>query len=283
MLKKLFLHEKIYLFLLGLLLLGLMLSSSWYCRSSFYIFVLLVFSIWLYFTEESRYKNIFKRILPPISVPILYSVVGDVVSFLKIPKQDLLLQKIDRWLLGGNLSLKIQALAHPIVTELLYIVYILFFYYAISSVVYYARQKQEVREKFYNGLFSLYWIGFFFYVLTPATGPYVHMMHQFEAPLKEGLYFSSSIYDLVLSRNNQADIFPSLHCGISAYCLFFDWAHRKKYIYLTLIFCILIWIATLYLRYHYFIDVICGIGLAYLFFLRTNKVPVKSAFYKKIR
>jgi membrane-associated phospholipid phosphatase len=58
------------------------------------------------------------------------------------------------------------------------------------------------------------------------------------------------------------DVFPSLHCAVSAFFLFFDLLHRRWRFWLYLVPCVGLWLSTIYLRYHYFIDVICGFVLA---------------------
>ena len=57
-------------------------------------------------------------------------------------------------------------------------------------------------------------------------------------------------------------VFPSLHCAVTLYLLLFDRQHRPARFKLLLLPCIALWFSTLYLRYHYFIDVLCGFALS---------------------
>ena len=63
---------------------------------------------------------------------------------------------------------------------------------------------------------------------------------------------------------NGTDVFPSLHCAVSAYMLFSDWAWRRKRFWLFLIPCVGIGFSTIYMRYHYGADVLAGFVLAAL-------------------
>ncbi len=67
---------------------------------------------------------------------------------------------------------------------------------------------------------------------------------------------------VVLMGSTGVDVFPSLHCAISCYILFFDFAHRRWRFFVFVVPCVGLWISTIYLRYHYFIDVIVGFGLS---------------------
>ncbi len=67
---------------------------------------------------------------------------------------------------------------------------------------------------------------------------------------------------VVENGSNGVDVFPSLHCAVSCFLLFFDfrnarWRHR-----VYLVPCVGIWLATIYLRYHYAVDLLAGFGLA---------------------
>ena len=64
------------------------------------------------------------------------------------------------------------------------------------------------------------------------------------------------------SGSNKVDVFPSLHCAISAFILFFHRVHAPNCFRWVLVPTIGLWVATIYLRYHYFVDVLAGFALA---------------------
>jgi hypothetical protein len=137
---------------------------------SFAMWAYFLFSLWVYFLETPFKKKI-KKILPLLSVPVLYFSLGPFMELLATPPQDLLLQRIDQWLVGGNLSLKIQPFVHPLLTECMYVIYFLFFAYVVGSLIRSLRAVEAVQQSFYAGLFTVYWIGFLGYSLVPAVGP----------------------------------------------------------------------------------------------------------------
>jgi membrane-associated phospholipid phosphatase len=225
-----------------------------------YLFI----SLWLYVTQETPLKKRIKWILPIASVPILYFSLNRIMNVLGTPKQDSLLQKLDEILVRGSLSLKMQFLRHPVLTEGMYICYILFFAYVIASLVSLLKHGEKVKKSFYSGLFTIYWVGFLGYCLVPGDGPYIAMRELLGEPLREGLYFARPIHDLIMNSNNHADVFPSLHCSVSAFCLFFDLRHNRARFWRYLPLSILIWVSTIYLSYHYFVDILVGFALTYI-------------------
>ncbi len=260
--KKLLFHEILLIGLLSIIFIRLVVSKGIMTSFAFTIAVMLLGCLWLYLSKERAFHKWLKLGVPVFCVPTLYFYFGQIAVFLEWKKQDALLQKADAFLVGGNLSLKTMSLIHPMVTEVMYVCYMLFFFYIIATLISYLKKAEALRTSFYSGLFTLYWIGFLFYTLIPAVGPCIDMMDTFKSPLDQGIYFAKPIYDFIYQAGNRIDLFPSLHCGISGFCLFFDFQHNRRRFWRYLPLCILIWISTIYLRYHYFVDVIAGFSLA---------------------
>jgi membrane-associated phospholipid phosphatase len=67
----------------------------------------------------------------------------------------------------------------------------------------------------------------------------------------------------VINRSsNGVDVFPSIHVAVSSYLLAFDWRQHRSRARRLLLPCVLLWVSTIYLRYHYLIDVFAGFVLA---------------------
>jgi membrane-associated phospholipid phosphatase len=52
--------------------------------------------------------------------------------------------------------------------------------------------------------------------------------------------------------------------AVSGFLLGFDFRHKRRRFWLYLVPCAGLWFSTQYLRYHYLIDLLCGIVLALL-------------------
>jgi membrane-associated phospholipid phosphatase len=67
---------------------------------------------------------------------------------------------------------------------------------------------------------------------------------------------------MVTQGSNRVDVWPSLHCSVSAFILGFAWRHHRAEFRWLLLPVFGLWFSTLYLHYHYFIDVLSGFALA---------------------
>ena len=197
----------------------------------------------------------------PVAMNIIFPHMKGAIPKISPVQMDALLQQVDGWLVGPNLSLRCESLTNPVLTEMLSGCYLLFFPYLLFSLVYYGLGKLDLFKRFMIGLFTIYGLGFLGYTWVPASGPYVAMSDQFAVPLR-GWWLTAWNTRIVGLGSNGVDVFPSLHCAVSCYFLLFDRQHRRWRFWLYLLPCVGLWLSTIYLRYHYFIDLVCGFALA---------------------
>jgi len=227
--------------------------------------------------STSRWK--LRLIYYPIAMNVAFFGLGPVVDAFHPGRADAFLRGVDQVLLGGNLSLRWQAWTHPALTEFLSLCYLLFFPYLIVTWIYYFRGDLRTLKRLFAGLFTIYGVGFLGYTLLPAIGPYVDMAAQFTVPLEGGV-FTRWNAELVRRGTNGVDVFPSLHCAVSSYLLFFDRAHKPWRFRVYFVPCVGLWVATIYLRYHYAIDVLAGFALsAVAYALAKRAVPKEEPAY----
>jgi membrane-associated phospholipid phosphatase len=203
----------------------------------------------------------FRLLFHPIALNVVFFHMKEAIPKIAPERLDAALQRIDDVIVGGNLSVRIESWIHPWLTETLSVCYILFFPYLVFSIVYYFKRDLPTLRAFSVGLFTVYGVGFFGYSLVPAWGPWIAMKDAFHVPL-EGFAITSLNTTIVTLGSNGVDVFPSLHCAVSSYFLFFDRTHARWRHRLYLVPCIGLWISTIYLRYHYFVDVLAGFALA---------------------
>ncbi len=220
-----------------------------------------VLAIWFCRLKDSTMRWRVGLLFYPVAMNIIFVHLKTAIPKIHPDKFDSLLQRVDSLGIGTNLSLRLQPLVHPALTELFSFCYLLFFLYLFFSLIYYFCGDVELLKKFVIGLFTIYGIGFLGYSLVPAAGPCHAMADQFTVPLQGG-WITKWNAAVVAQGSNGVDVFPSLHCAISSFFLFFDRRHRPWRFRLYLIPCVGLWISTIYLRYHYLIDVICGFALA---------------------
>jgi membrane-associated phospholipid phosphatase len=96
-------------------------------------------------------------------------------------------------------------------------------------------------------------------MLFPAGGPFRFI--EYSVPLEGPLIYDRTAAG-VMAASNAVDVFPSVHFAATLYLLLFDWGHRRWHFWVMLLPCVLLWIATMYLRYHYAVDLVAGVGVA---------------------
>ena len=213
----------------------------------------------------------------PIAMNAAYFVLGTAIPAFHPGKEDAWLQHLDSTLIGGNASLWMQRLTHPLLTDFLSACYFLFFPGLLLCWLHYFRRELPVLRAFIIGQFMIYGIGFLGYTLVPALGPYLDpaLASQFTVPL-DGGWITRLNQHVVASGSNKVVVFPSLHCAISAFILFFHHVHAPRRFRWAVVPTVGLWVATIYLRYHYFVDVLAGFALA-AFALRLVRSEKSSA------
>jgi len=199
----------------------------------------------------------------PAAITAAYMNMGPALARAGAPLWDAELLRLDRLLMGTTPSLLLQPLVHPALTEALSLCYGLFIPYFATSLIWYFFRELPVARRFFAGLLGLYSVGFLGYLLVPARGPYLFLADLFTVPLAGGMLTDANA-TLVALGSNHVDVFPSMHCAASAFILAFDRRHSRGRFRLFLVPVMGLWVSTLYLRYHYLVDLLAGFALAAL-------------------
>jgi len=183
---------------------------------------------------------------------------------------DLALYQFDLAVFGTEPALAWDKHVRPATTEWFSFFY--FSYYVvllafIAPFVFLARARGLVQE-FAFGLLFVFCIGQTVYMLVPGYGPHTLLASRFQHPL-EGPFWWKLVAGAVNSGNARADIFPSLHTAAPVFLTLFSFRHRQLPVFrfswpVTALFTSQIVIATMFLRWHYAIDIVAGLGLAVL-------------------
>jgi membrane-associated phospholipid phosphatase len=209
----------------------------------------------------------------PLAMNLVFQEMRTGIPAIHPESMDSWLQSVDAHLIGTNLSLRLEPLVHPVLTELFSLCYLLFFPYLLIGLIDCFCGQVQVLQRFVIGLFTVYGIGFLGYSFVPAANPCHAMADRFAVPLTGG-WLTQWNAAIVAAGSNGVDVFPSLHCAVSCYLLFFDLRHRPRRFRLYLLPCVGLWLSTIYLRYHYFVDVVCGFALAAFAIRLARRFPL---------
>jgi membrane-associated phospholipid phosphatase len=181
------------------------------------------------------------------------------MTLMNVPNADALLNSWDVALLGQNLSVACQRLGSPWLTDLMMAGYLFYFVYLIGGPATYCIKDLPRFKLCIVGMFVVMGFGYLGYTLWPAGGPHKHLA--FDRPL-EGSWFTALAAPVILKGSNGVDVFPSIHLAVSLYLLGFDWRFDRRRFAWVLGPCVVLWVSTIYLRYHYFVDLLAGAALA---------------------
>jgi len=191
---------------------------------------------------------------------------------------------IDRSI-GGIAILKwMESISHPVLTDISKVTWIL--YYPLPLLVGIPLYRRRDRSLFYELklLYVLTWlVSYLGYFALPAEGPGYHQEAIGVAqPKWEETVVSASIKEGIDVMEGEArDTFPSGHVMIAAMTIMACFRYRlRKVAWIAVPFSLAVMWSTLYLRYHYLIDGLVGIGLVLLItwlgglWFRRSREPV---------
>jgi len=176
---------------------------------------------------------------------------------------DAILIRADQSILGFQPVQALQAVIHPLLTFVLLESYIIAYLPLMILLMYvlHARGDEKEMERFMTALVVAYTVARIIYFIVPAVGPETTLEYASDLGLcpsqMESLYGPVRDIDSTL-RNT----FPSLHIALSAIFLLNMRALRRWEKALVTSIVVMMWFSTLYLRMHYFVDVMAGWGLA---------------------
>ena len=194
-----------------------------------------------------------------VAMGICFFSMRTAVPLLGTPRVDALLLQWDRDLLGETPAVAWQSGLHPWLEDVAMAGYLFIFYYLMAGPGHYCFRDIPTFRKCIVGLFTIYGIALLSYTVFPAGGP--HLFMTFQTPL-HGPFLLDPALKLVNRGSNAVDVFPSVHVAASLYLLLFDWRHWRRRFWWVLAPCAVLWLSTLYLRFHYFVDLLAGAAVA---------------------
>ncbi|OHB25094.1 MAG: hypothetical protein A2X84_09955 [Desulfuromonadaceae bacterium GWC2_58_13] len=199
-----------------------------------------------------------------ITVLQVFNSLGVLIASLHASTFDPYLIAVDHALFGVHPTVWMERLISPLLTGLLQFAYISYYFIPLSlGIVLIAKDRFGAFEEVLFGILLCFYLSYLGYLFFPAIGPRFTL-----SQLQTGdLQFSPFIKTIQEALNglekNKTDAFPSGHTAVSLMCLYYAWKERERILFAGLIPVVTgLIVATVYLRYHYVIDVIGGIALA---------------------
>ncbi|MFC2088247.1 phosphatase PAP2 family protein [Calditrichota bacterium] len=206
---------------------------------------------------------------------------------------------IDEWIFGIQPTIWFQQFVYPIAVDYFMIAYSMFFIYPFFYLIFLLQKNQvDIFQKVLLAQILALIISLGSFLLFPALGPRF-ILNPETAPIMDNVILYSNnlegiilplLYNLTEYKSLYAaqydlwnflervktDCFPSMHTCLCLICLFYALRFKNLFKYRRL--AIWFWIfgvaslifSTVYLRYHWVIDVITGIILAIVIYFITE-------------
>jgi len=226
---------------------------------------------------ENKHNNSFWRIIHYWYIaPLILFTFKELYFMIKPIRQqdfDNLFIEIDRWIFGTDPTHFLYQYSHPVITEILQIVYGMFYLLPIILGLSLLRRNRYLAMDY--AVFSVvygFYLSYLGYFTLPGVGPRF-TLHNF-ATINEDLpgifltYFLREWVNLGESIPSgtpnpaevvQRDIFPSGHTMVTLIIMYLSVRSRSRSKYFFLPVGTLLIIATVYLWYHYVIDLVAGL------------------------
>jgi membrane-associated phospholipid phosphatase len=249
--------------------------ENWSTHVTLNIISIILVSVLAYF-DDKRDNVFLQQIHYWYIVPLIFLSFKEIYFMVKPIRgvdMDKYLIEIDRFIFGTDPTVAIHSIANPVLTELLQIVYGTFFFLPIILAI-----NLMVTDKDTEFQFTIFTIvlGFFLsyigYFIIPAIGPRF-TIHDFNATNRElpGIIYTNYLREIVNAGESiphgtpnpaevvQRDVFPSGHTQITLIVMYLSVKFKVFTRYFFIPVGTLLIFSTVYLRYHYVIDLIGGL------------------------
>jgi membrane-associated phospholipid phosphatase len=216
--------------------------------------------------------QIARRYYPVPAIYLMYEQVHSYVPVVHPGLYDYILIGWDRAIFGVNPTQWLHQFAVPALTEYLQFTYALFYFLPVlHGVEMTVKNQQERLGQFVYIMTFGFLVSYLLYFMMPAIGPRF-TLHDFRTTNLElpGLWLTSTIRELINAGGSapqsvpdpaavvNRDCMPSGHTMMTLLNIILAWRYRSRLRWLFYIIGGSLIFSTVYLRYHYVVDVLAG-------------------------
>ena len=187
-----------------------------------------------------------------------YSLYSNVILRVNPHTVDGFLSRLDAALLGNQAAFLLEPWINHWVTDFLNVVY--FSHVLVFpgvALYFYLRREEKAFRRIMMGFLTLQLMALASYVFLPAVGPEKYFADQFSRDL-QGKILTRTVDYIISTGRVSHDCFPSVHVGIPLLVVFYLRGYRPKMLIPAVLYLALMCCATIYLRYHYVVDVLAA-------------------------
>lgn len=239
--------------------------------------ILLVITLTIVLTTLTDYR-IFRMMRHFYVIPVVYLMYDQTHSFVRLihpTDYDTLLIQADRWMFSIDPTMWFTRHATPILTEYLQICYFLFYVLPVTHAIeLWVRGDIDNLARFARLMSFVYYVSYLAYFALPAVGPRF-TLHDFALTSQElpGFWLTEPLRAFVNAGGGitpnaldpvqvvNRDCMPSGHTMLTLVNIILAFRFKSGYRWIFAVIGGSLIISTVYLRYHYAVDVLVGIIL----------------------
>ncbi|HDP81060.1 MAG TPA: phosphatase PAP2 family protein [Spirochaetes bacterium] len=194
---------------------------------------------------------------------------------------DVMLIQWDSMLFGGrHPTVLLETLTFPPLTDLLQIAYASFYFLPLTLCIwsYFSGKKINFHIIITTLMLGIY-ICYIGYYLCPAIGPRYTLADQQSFPLSGVFFFNHIRLILDTFEGVTRDCCPSGHTLISVLTALLAWKYHRPFFKIALIWAALVVFSTVYLRYHYVMDLAAGALIAVIAWWFNPHLVLRFIFF----
>jgi hypothetical protein len=189
-----------------------------------------------------------------------YLAVARIVPALDVPTWDSTLRAADEALFGILPAAALESCAAPGLTEVLSLCYLSYHVYLHLALLQALVGPLAAARRLAAYVFTAFAVGLAGYLFVPAVGPGKAFAELFSVPLAGGP--ATQLCAALVARGSSVyDVFPSLHVLVTCVLLDHDRVMAPVRFRLLLAPAAGLLVSTLYLRYHYAVDLVAALAL----------------------
>ena len=211
------------------------------------------------FIKEKRLKSIAQTSFVLLFFAYFFELTSKFQLLLHNRWMDKNLIDLDQAIFGSELSLKLQNYVTPYLTEAMMFAYVFYLpLLIITAIVAYKSAGQKGLAEYLLVLSLAYIFCYIGFILFPVASQMYFMPDKYSASLKGGLftYFAEYIRHNLHFRGGSL---PSPHCAAATVILWITYKYNRTIFFVILPSVILLYISTVYGRFHYLMDSAIGI------------------------
>ncbi len=196
-------------------------------------------------------------------IPILFTELSYIIHIVRPVDYDHLLIALDVFLFGVHPTVWLERFLHPILTDILQIFYVVYFFLPLPlGFVLYCGKHDEAFYAYTTALALLFFMSFLGYLAVPAIGPRYTLASLYTVPM-EGRWCADQIMALLnrLEGVNR-DCFPSGHAAMAVLVCIESYRYFRRLFPLYVVLGSGVFLGAIYLRTHYMVDLPAGIVVA---------------------